>query len=125
MGWDIGAAWASSIGAVIASALLTVVTIYLGGCVTDDDLECFGDIRDKAIRRIDDALQEGWRQVLSAGFNYQELTIEIDGGDGWSLFEQVIGDAISDAVALVRSGKDKEIIAELDARAAAEKEDAS
>ena len=84
--------------------------------MTDDDLECFGDIRDKAIRRIDDALQEGWRQVLSAGFNYQELTIEIDGGDGWSLFEQVIGDAISDAVALVRSGKDKEIIAELDAR---------
>lgn len=31
MGWDIGVAWASSIGAVIASALLTVVTIYLGG----------------------------------------------------------------------------------------------
>lgn len=84
--------------------------------MTDDDLECFGPIRDKALKKLEGMLDDDWMELLWIKVRSdRRLSVEI-GAFGRLRLETLIGDAISEAVAMVRSGKDREIIAELDAR---------
>lgn len=84
--------------------------------MTDDDLEVFGAIRDKALKKLEGMLKDDWMELLWISVRSdRRLSIEI-GGFGRQHLQTLVGDAISEAVAMVRSGKDREIIAELDAR---------
>lgn len=84
--------------------------------MTDDDLEVFGAIRDKALKKLEGMLKDDWMELLWINVrNDGRLSVEI-GGFGRQHLQTLVGDAISEAVQMVRSGKDREIIAELDAR---------
>lgn len=85
--------------------------------MTDDDLECFGTIRDKALKKLEGMLEDDWTELLWINVrNDGRLSVEISRMFGWAALREMVEDAISEAVAMVRSGKDREIIAELDAR---------
>lgn len=84
--------------------------------MTDDDLECFGTIRDRVINTLDRWLYDDWTEIAHLGVDKDGRVLMSLNRLGREQLEKLVGDAISEAVAMVRSGKDREIIAKLDAR---------
>lgn len=93
--------------------------------MTDDDLECFGTIRDRVINTLDRWLYDDWTEIVDAEVGKDGRVLMSLNRLGREQLEKLVGDAISEAVAMVRSGKDREIIAELDARDAKGEADAA